>query len=391
MSNFNIIIYGMSVSTDMMFAALAAALLLVSIKLVEGPKAGLAVLAGFLFAAAFFTRYSAAFVLPVPVIAIMLSGPETGKSRKVMLAGCFLLSSIVFLLPHFTLNTMMFGSPFYNENWKNLAFKLYGAKDWTKFGQSGFDGIVDVIRADPARWMTSAAGQFVRSFTSTVYYLGGKGIAGILFLAAGTVSAAMMALGKDRRKQSAVIFILLLAAGGSATFFSGVRFLLPMAGIYYAAVSGLAFRRIPARIIPYGLAVVLLAVGLFTGIGHLRLYVDAHPVGELEAARRLETAHGSDITVLGTFPFMQRYVNYRYIEAEKGAGPGDTSIESWTGRLERQIREEDAQFVIIGAPTLSSRPPGILESSWSPDNLRIVEDSGAVRVFRVDTGENSVE
>ena len=52
MLNFHVVTYGMSVSTDMMFAALVSAVLLVSLLMVKDPGPGKSVFIGFLFAMA---------------------------------------------------------------------------------------------------------------------------------------------------------------------------------------------------------------------------------------------------------------------------------------------------------------------------------------------------
>lgn len=390
MLNFHVATYGMGVSTDMMFAALVSAVLLVSLLMVKDPGPGKAVFIGFLFATAFFTRYTAAFILPVPVVSIMISRSDRGKSGKLFLVGLFLVSALIFLVPHFVLNTMVFGSPLYNENWRNVAFKLYGEGDWAKFGETRFKGPFDVVLSDPARWLRLTAVEIARFFTSTMYYFGGKGIAGYLFIIAGAAGLVAMALRMDRRRAVVILFILLVITGGCATFVSGVRFMMPVMGLYYMMLAGLAagavmngtlYLRSGVRVVSALLAAVFILATIHTGVRHMGMYIDAHPVEELEAARKLEREYGTGITVLGTFPFMQRHVGYRYVELEISVGRERTSPSEYFDRMEAQVRREGARFVIVGRATLSMRPLELLDAADLPDFIVLHDSKNAVSVY----------
>ncbi len=390
MLNFHVATYGMSVSTDMMFTAMVSAVLLVSLLMVKDPGPGKAVFTGFLFAMAFFTRYSAAFILPIPVVSVMISCGDRGTAGKLSLSGLFLVSALIFLVPHLVLNTMAFGSPLYNENWKNVAFKLYGGEDWANFGKTRFEGLFDVIASDPAGWLRSTAVEIARFFTSTLYFLGGKGIAGYLFLVAGTAGLVALVLRMDRRRTVVILFILLFVAGSCATFFSGVRFMMPVIALYYAMIAGLAagvmmngppYLRAGVRIASASLAAILLLATIYTGVRHMGMYIDAHPVEELEAARKLERESGTGATVLGTFPFMQRYVGYRYVELEGAVGEERTSPAAYFDRMERQVRREGARFVIVGRATLSTRPLELLDAADLPDFIVLLDSDRQVALY----------
>lgn len=394
MLNFHVATFGMSVSTDMTFAALLSALIYFSLMAAGRPGGGLALIVGFLFAAAFFTRYSAAFILPVPVVAIMINRGNRNTDRGLKLAALFLISALIILVPHFVLNTKVFGSPLYNENWKNLAFKLYGNKDWDYFGRIQFNGLYDVIRSDPSRWLRSSASEFARSFSSTLYYLGGKGAAGFLFIALGLAGLAAMIRRMDRYRFIMLLTILLLAAGGALTFFSGVRFLLPVLGLYYLAIAELAagrgrlarLRRCSAApIVSLSLLIALVIATIHTGIRHLDYFIQDHRVEELEAAKMLEHEHGDGIVVLGTFPLMQRHVSYRYLQLELPAGGERMSSGSYVDRMLEQVRMEKADFVIIARALRPAKPPEPPANEAAPLFLSAWHSGERVTVYRVVT------
>lgn len=390
MLNFHVATYGMSVSTDMMFTALVSAVLLVSLLMVKDPGPGKSVFIGFLFAMAFFTRYTTAFILPVPVVSIMISRSDRDTAGKLFLTGLFLVSALIFLVPHFVLNTMVFGSPLYNENWRNVAFKIYGEGDWTNFGKPRFTGLFDVIASDPARWLRLTAVEIARFFTSTMYYLGGKGVAGYLFFVAGTAGLVALALRMDRRRAVIILFIMLIVAGGCATFVSGVRFMMPVINLYYMMIAGLAvgvmisgspYLRSGIRIASASLAAFFVLATIYTGVRHMGMYIDAHPIEELEAARKLERESGTGITVLGTFPFMQRYVGYRYVELEASVDKGRISPAAYFDMMETQVRTEGARFVIVGRATLSLRPIELLDAADPPDFIVLLDRDRAVTLY----------
>jgi hypothetical protein len=186
----------------------------------------------------------------------------------------------------------------------------------------------------------------------------------------------MMIRKASRQKAIVILFLFLLVAGGCAMFFSGVRFMLPVLPLYYLVIADYAFqgitssgisfppglRPIVVRAASIAFAVVLVGATIWSGARHIKMFIDAHPVGDLGAAEMLEEKYGTDITVLGTYPFTQRYVGYRYVELEHAEGIERVSVEAYYDRLERQVLDEDAAFVIIGRATISSRPLELLHA-----------------------------
>ena len=124
--NPNVWILGQHASTDMLFAALAAAALYAGLVYLERPSLAAAVAAGAFLGLAAFTRSNAMFLLPPLLVAWW-----AGKGRRAGHLAALLATAILLLIPHWTLRQAVFGSPFHDENWKNLAWKLHGYPNWS--------------------------------------------------------------------------------------------------------------------------------------------------------------------------------------------------------------------------------------------------------------------
>lgn len=147
--NHNVITTGMDAATDMCFSALAAAVLFFSLRAIERPCPASAVLTAFAFSLAYFTRYSALFLVPAILVALLAPAARAGARERIVRLAVFAAAAALFLAPHFVLTYKVFGSPFYNENWKNLAFKLHGGGDWSYFRRIPYDGLVPVVASAP--------------------------------------------------------------------------------------------------------------------------------------------------------------------------------------------------------------------------------------------------
>jgi uncharacterized membrane protein len=82
--NYNVITTGMDATTDMCFSALATAVLFFSLRAIERPGPASAVLLAFAFSLAYFTRYSAVFLVPAVVVALLAPSAPGGARGRVM-------------------------------------------------------------------------------------------------------------------------------------------------------------------------------------------------------------------------------------------------------------------------------------------------------------------
>lgn len=187
--NPNLWILGQHTTTDMPFAALAAAALAAAFAYLERPGWRAALLAGTFLGLATFTRANALFLVPALGVAWWLGGaagrrtagadPSHSRWRwwvprgrwSHLLAGGAV--ALLFLAPHFALRAAAFGDPFHDDNWKNLAFKLYGFPDWSYLERVPFAGGREVLAADPGRVVLGFAEELGR-------FLAGGGISQLL-------------------------------------------------------------------------------------------------------------------------------------------------------------------------------------------------------------------
>lgn len=390
--NHNVVTTGMDATTDMCFSALATAVLFFSLRAIEKPDLGSAVLLAFAFSLAYFTRYSAVFLVPAVVVALLAPAERSGGTGKALRLAVFAAAAALFLMPHFVLTYKAFGSPFYNENWKNLAFKLHGNGDWSYFRRIPYDGFVSVIASAPLKLVASALREVAKFFYSTLGEVGGGGAAGGVFASSALFGCFAACFALDRKRLVMLAFAASYVLLSCVAFLSGSRFMIPilplccllggsflLAGPFAGSIGGGAWR-IP-RVSPV-VAVFLCALLLAT-ITHVRSYVRAQPLGELDAARRIEREYGSEVIVFGTFPFMQRYVNYTYVKLEDAEVGDARDAGSYLRRVRPIIEGKDADFVIVGEASLKGRPTRLLDAGDSTPFLDPLFRGDRVVVYRV--------
>jgi 4-amino-4-deoxy-L-arabinose transferase-like glycosyltransferase len=386
--NHNTIVHGLYVATDMTFAALTLLTLVFAVRANRQPRLTSVLLLAFAFALAYFTRYTAIALLPAVVISLIFAPATDSRKRIAANVVIFIVATTVFLLPHFALNTFLFGHPFYNETWRNLAFKLYGEGDWSYLVQTPFDGLSSVILHSPARFLTSAmreAWDLVRHGLSA---LGGGGAAGILFTASFLLGTCHVLISPNRERILVLSFLVAYITMVCMSFFAWVRIVLPILPLAYLLASDFllsddfrkAIRVGRVAVAPYLLAVAvfLLALGATT-VKHIPAFIDGHPVQELDAALALQRQYGSELTVLGTTPFLDRYVEYQYYVLDDVDGRERDNVERYYDRLRATIDQTEADYVIISRLSLGGRPEGLLLAENVPSFLQpIVRDQDVV-------------
>lgn len=235
--NPNLWILGQHTTTDMPFAALAAAAVLAGLLYLDRPSRGSALAAGAALGLASFVRANGLFLAPALLLAWWLAPagpgpPATGRSglarwrpggRPAHLALAALAAALC-LLPHFVLRAAVFGHPLHDENWKNLAFKLHGFPDWSYLERVPFTGLWDVVAADPGAVVGGGLSELARFATGGLAQLLGTPLHALLLL----VGAALVLAVPRRRIAAAWLLVAAgtVLAGVAATFFTWGRLLL---------------------------------------------------------------------------------------------------------------------------------------------------------------------
>jgi len=411
--NPNLWILGQHVTTDMLFAALAGSALLAGLAYLQRPRLSTALLGGLLYGAATFTRGNAMFLLPALVAAGVLAwlrpvrareaSPEEEPARPrwirpglhaLLAAG----GAALVLVPHWALRAAAFGDPFRDENWKNLAWKLYGYPDWSYLDRVPFTGLWGVVTADPLAVLRGGVSELVRFFW-------GDGLGGGLSQLLGTplhallfVVGALAALRVRPRVAGWLLFAAATFLGALAfAFFAWGRLLLallPIANaLAFAAVAGepgvrlrgwvagwtdrrsspgaLRALRALATLTAAGL-VALLAVKTFAF--RLPAFVERHPYDEIAVLRELEERDRDPGLVLaGTSPFLGRYLDRPYLALPDAFGEELEHPQRWFDRVRPELERAGVRFVVVGAGDLRDRPRSLLGDTPPVDWLEPVD------------------
>lgn len=383
MLNHNVVRHGVHVSTDMTFAALSALTVVVALAMAESGSRRWIVVAGVAWGLSYFTRYTALATLPVVAAAIALQPKASLRARGVDVLTFAAVAAVV-LLPHFVITNRLFGDPFHNENWRNLALKLYGDWDWSYLKDNPFDGLLEVVMHSPGTWLKSSARELATFGGRTLVNLGGYGATGVVFALLSLTGAVLML-----RRITRPAFLLVLAVVSFVIFvclffYTSPRFMLPVLPALYVCCAR-ALRSTPLQR-PLGVgrrplaggvaAAVFLALGAWALVREVPVFVSLHPVAEARAAEDLQRRYGEDIRVLGSSPFLGRRVGYRYRQVRVTAE--DTGFYDALARLAAVERPD---YLIVGRLTGGGVPPELLDGR-PPPFLSVVEASPEVVVYR---------
>jgi hypothetical protein len=395
--NPNLWIIGQHVSTDMLFAALAAAGLLAGLQYLQAPGPGPAAAAGLALGLAAFTRSNALFLVPALLAAWWLApaggriaGTHSAGDRRLghlALAAC---AAALVLLPHWALRHAQFGNPFHDENWKNLAWKLYGYPDWSYLDRVPFRSLAAVVSHDPAAVLRGGISELWRFATDGAAQLFGTW-AHVLLVIAGSLWA--VANRGTRRVAAWLLFALgtFLAATAFAFFTWGRLLLLLLPGAYalafapFVLVAGrkpVGGRRL--RLVLAGIgaaAVLLLAVKTFAF--RLPAFAARHPYVEVEVLRRLDRELPAGAALGGSSPFLGRYLRHRYVGLPDAYGPETTQPELYYAKLLPLLRQAGVAYLVIGQIDLRSRPRQLLGTQAPVRWLAAAGGERGVAVWRV--------
>lgn len=377
--NPNLWILGQHASTDMLFAALAAAALFAGFVYLERPSWTAALAAGAFLGLAAFTRSNAPFLLPPLLLAWWL---PSGRRRRAGHLLALLAVALLLLIPHWALRQAVFGDPFHDENWKNLAWKLHGYPDWSYLDRVPYASALEVVREDPlavARGGFSELGRFF--FGGGAPQLFGTW-AHVLLLAAGIVLAL-------RRRTAAAVWLLF--AGGlfltvtAFAFFTWGRLLLLLLpiGCGLSFVPRDASSRVPRR---WAQAAALVLMGLLaikTFGFRLPAFVERHPYEEVAALRRLDASLPPGMALAGTSPFLGRYLGREYVDLPDAFGREIAEPRLWYSKVAPLLQRAGVTHIVAGPLDLRDRPASLVDGSPPVPWLVLAGRENGLTVWRV--------
>lgn len=283
--------YGYSATTDgLAFALQALALLL----LLAHARPRAALMAGGVAAFAFLTRYSAAYVLPVGLIALLAGG--TLQPRRARAALLFAAGFIALVVP-WMLFSLGHGGTLASQLHHNIAYDVFARArgipwdDYQKLLQPQFGSLADVIARDPA----AVARRELFNLWDHLR-LDARVLLGWPVAAAAVVGIVLAALDGTLRRLWALWLAGALAFLTLVPVFYSERYSLPLLPVY-AALAAAAFasprlamvvQRGPRPWLKPLLAALPLALAVQASVRIQARVIDQLPVEVLECARTLE-------------------------------------------------------------------------------------------------------
>jgi len=183
--------YTYSAGTDMMFNALAAATLFFFFKDKEINYRNI-IIAAVLGGLSYLTRYNGVFLLGFVFIILFVNYWNINWLQRIKSSVVFVAVFILTFTPWGFYCLSEKGSFFYNENYKNIAFELYGKGNmsWDKFWfseSSSFTSLFDVIGRDPFLFISTTVGNIGENFLLDMerlmgWYAGAFIILGLILL-----------------------------------------------------------------------------------------------------------------------------------------------------------------------------------------------------------------
>ncbi len=372
--NPNLWILGQHASTDMSFAAVAAWLLVALVDHARAPGRRSALALGGLYGTAAFLRVNAAFLLPGLLLGFVLAGaPWRRRAAELGLAASL---AVLVLAPHFWLRSTRFGDALHDENWKNLAWKLYGEGDWSYFERVPFDSLSAVVAHDPAQLIRSGFAELLRFADSGPGQILGSALYATLVLAG---LAALLVVARSRAAgllaASVAAFLLALAL----LFFTWGRFLLfaiPVGAAFAAAGVAVVRSRFGAgrsagRLASAVLAAAVALLSVKTALVKVPAFVRRHPVAEIAALRGVAAATPGT-ALAGTAPFLGRYLPGPYLDIPDAFGRERAEPGRYFERIERLLRERGVRFLVVSELELAARPRALLGPRSPAPWLRLV-------------------
>ncbi len=383
--NPNLWILGQHTTTDMTFGALAAGALLAGLIYLKRPGPQPACVAGALLGLAAFTRGNAIFLLPGLLLALLLAGRPFGpRLRHLIYAALAALPGYAAL---WVWRFVTFGDPFRDDNWKNVAWKLYGYPDWSYLDRVPFHGLGEIVRADPLGILKGGFAELWRFAQSGLAQLVGTSVHATLFVAAGI----WLVWKKDRGVTWLLGAGFVFLAATAFSFFTWGRLLLCLLPAAVAIMFAAIFRELRSpyswtltRKLALGVAAALvLSLGAKSAFRRLPAFVDRHPYLEVATLRRFEGTLPPGTRLGGTSPFLDRDLTHPYVGIPDAFGPELSDPRLYVERLERLARTERIAYLVVGELDLRDRPRSLLGPKPPASWLVPVEQGAGIMVWRV--------
>ncbi len=392
--NFVLIKKSVQVDADVTFSAFILWGLILAVQLQAKSSYKMVSLLALIASLAYFVRYQGnpLFIASLLSIAILYQHSWQQKLRYGLL---FLGLAILFSIPNFLIVNHIFGDPFFNPNWTNLVYKLYAQRDYSKIEAVieglRFDGSLSVVMYSPPHMVHLGMRELMAFLQTGLASMIALSILQPIFAGSFIMGVFRNLFQLNRAKLILLFFFLVYSVMVSFTFYPVDRVMLPVFALCFLFIWEFLLKSVLNFSVPWkhyritGLAVFLIIMGplqveaLYVALnGYIRL----QPLAELEAVRQLETEHGDGITVVGTARYLDRHVSHTYIIRRIDQQEGQ-SLEAYYQHLNEDLKEVQADFLVVGRATMRMAPRNLLEGSNTPPFLSLVRNSADVAVYRV--------
>jgi len=279
--------YSYSAGTDMVFNALATGTIFFFFKEKELNYKNL-ILAGVLGGLSYLTRYNGVFLLGFIVIILFINYWNINWLQRIKSSLIFLATFILTFTPWgiYCLNEK--GSFFFNENYKNIAYELFGKGNvsWDQFWfkeSSSFTSLFDVIGRDTSKFISMIFGNIGDHFLSDMeslmgWYVGAFIIIGLILLLLSKPFKDWKSRQTGYYLSNIFFFGLLLLVFYSERF---SLFLIPLYAILAISVffneKFLTYTKIPLAL-RYVIPIILLIITLAKSVSFNSSRIDSGPV-----------------------------------------------------------------------------------------------------------------
>lgn len=367
----------LQVAADLPGAAFAVGAWAIALRGADRPRTY--ALAGILAGAAFAARFNLGLHM-VALVAVALATAGAGRWRA---AGAALLGASLGFLPHALPRALCFGSPFGNDNWKNLVLKYHLDYDMHALGQLSDSAAAALLREHAGSSLWRGLQDFLAWLVDGLpaQVLGAPSVGP---LAAGAVLAIVAggAVGACRpgARVPRILFAvaLLHAAAVVGTFRPEPRLLLPALVLGGAAV----LLALPAWLSAAATGLLLLTASLLLGpaFGAFRA---SHHEAEVAAARALVAERGELTQLAGTYPFLDREVRCAAVGMIQPFGTRtDVSEAEFWRRLDETAAARPASLFVFG-PTGGALHRLARDAALPPGWRRTSRDGNVVVLERL--------
>lgn len=320
-TNFTFIKYSYSAGTDMFFNFLQV---LVLYFLLRDQRLNLLeiAIAGAITGYAYITRYNAVALYAAVIVGLLLLNYKmVDWKKRIAAAACFVMSSFIFILPWGLYCLQEKGSFFYNNNYLNIAYEMFGRGKvgWDEYWNTvaiKFSSLSDVISADPVTFFTRVATNFVDHFWKDISLLIGLPLG--IFALGGIV---ILFFKKPNRKQ---LFFFIFSGAFFAILtivFYGERFSLYLAPTYFLLVSiFFIWEKIPSLGFPqFGIKHIIILIVFFytaySSINQVKYDISSGPVEILDVRNSFfndPANSGTGKIIIARKPHIAYYLNMKF-------------------------------------------------------------------------------